>query len=178
MESVPSWDTWNVPWDVPAKNRSWFPWREDKIKLVSSEGSSWQHTPPLHSRAAGFNNFNNLCCIWMGNLGGTKFPLKSLVTLVLVNQSNWRRDSPSEMYILSKHNDCLELQVIIHTVDTGSGHLTGCEGLGGHYLTQPTLNNLNVPPTFRYQQPIDLVHFPFLIEAKRYKLILMAVVAH
>ena len=64
----------------------------------------------------------------MGNLGGAKFPLKSLVTLVLVNQSNWRRNSQSEMYILHKHNDCLELQVIIHTVDTESGHLTGCDG--------------------------------------------------
>ena len=76
MESVPSGDTWKVPWDVPAKNRSWFPWREDKIKLVSFRGS-FLAAHGKAGRAAGFNNFNNLCCIWIGNLGGAKFPLKS-----------------------------------------------------------------------------------------------------
>lgn len=58
------------------------------------------------------------------------------------------------------------LQVIIHDVDTESGHLNdpGCE-VWGNYLTQPTHNNLNVPPTFRYQHqpPRD---FPFLIGTK------------
>ena len=165
MESVPSGDTWKVPWDVPAKNRSWFPWREDKIKLVSFGGSSLAAQGKAEL-AAGFNNFNNLRCIWIGNLGGLKFPLKSLVTLVLVNQSNWRRSSQSEMYILNKHNDCLA--AASHYSPWGHRVWTldiwMCE-VRGNYLTQPTQKNLNVPPTFRYQHqpPRD---FPFLIGTK------------
>ena len=52
----------------------------------------------------------------------------------------------------------------MRTLSLDTGHLNnpGCE-VWGNYLTQPTQNNLNVPPTFRYQPPRD---FPFLIGTK------------
>ena len=154
MESVPSGDTWKVPWDVPAKNRSWFPWREDKIKLVSFRGS-FLAAHGKAGRAAGFNNFNNLCCIWIGNLGGAKFPLKSF--------SHTRSCEPEQLatqfsilYVSSEQTQwlsgCCKSLFTMWTLSLDTGHLNnpGCE-VRGNYLTQPTQNNLNVPPTFRYQ---------------------------